>query len=286
MISSSTLDAWEKWIKFTKSRCHLHFKLEGNSISEHIEICLKSSKDTVDRVVKDLPNGFNPKRILEIGASVGLNSMAFAQHFENAAVYSVEPDTEAVEVADLMARDLSLNYTPISGTGEEIEFSDNYFDLVVCHTVIEHVESVPAVIVEMARVVSSDGFIHLEAPNYFWPYEPHLGVWCVPLLGKPLLRFFSWIQGKSRDNWYVEHLQFVTPFSLEKYFRKNNLIWENRVEQKLKGVVDGSSEIKCYRTASKAINLLSKFGFINIILFLVIKTGLYPSVLYSLKKNN
>lgn len=284
MISRTTVTAWQKWVDLTQSRCHLHFKLEGGTIESHIETCLQSSRATIDRISKDLPSNFKPRRILEIGASVGFNSLALAEQFKAAKVYSVEPDAEAVEVALAMASDFSLDYTPICGFGEQLDYPDDYFDLILCHTVIEHVDNVPAVVAEMARIVSSKGLIHLEAPNYFWPYEPHLGVWCIPLLGKSLLKVMSWLQGKSRDNWYVGHLKFVTPFSLEREFRKNKLLWENRVEKKISGLVDGSSDIKLYHRASRLVKIFSKFGLIRIVVFLVIRTGLYPSVMYTLNK--
>ena len=275
MISTTALAAWQQWVDLTQSRCHLHFKLEGGSIESHIETCQLSSRATISRVSGELPSDFKPKRILEIGASVGFNSLALAEHFK---------DAEAVEVASAMATDFSLTYTPTSGFGEELDYPDNYFDLILCHTVIEHVDNVPAVVAEMARVISPKGLIHLEAPNYFWPYEPHLGVWCIPLLGKPLLRAMSWLQGKSKNNWYVGHLKFVTPFSLEREFRKNGLLWENRVEKKLRGVVDGSSDIKRHHLASSLVNILSKIGLIRIVVFLVIRMGLYPSVMYTLRQ--
>ncbi len=284
MISEATAIAWQTWIELTRSRCHLHFELEGDSVETHVESCFASSRATVARLVGDLPDGFKPRKILEIGASVGFNSLALAEHFAGSEVHSVEPDAEAVEVAAAMARDFSLSYTPISGFGEKLDYPDKHFDLIVCHTVIEHVNNVPEVIGEMARIVSEEGIIHLEAPNYLWPYEPHLGVWCVPLLGKPFLQILSWLQGKSSDNWYVEHLQFVTPFNLEREFRNNNLGWENRVAKKLKGVVDGSSDIKRYHTASQLVGLLGKLGLTRLVIYLILKLGLYPSVMYSLKR--
>ena len=285
MISTTTLAAWQKWVDLTQSRCHLHFKLEGGTIERHIEVCRQSTLATISRVSKDLSNDIRPRRILEIGASVGFNSLALAEHFEDAEVHSVEPDVEAVKVASAMAADFSLAYTPIVGFGEHLDYPDDYFDLIICHTVIEHVNSVPAVVAEMARVISPKGVIHLEAPNYLWPREPHLNVWCIPLLGKPLLKAMSWLQGKSTDNWYVGHLQFVTPFSLEREFRKNQLAWENRVEKKFKGVIDNSSDIKKYHVAASLFNVLSKFGLTRLLVILVIRLGLYPSVMYSLNKD-
>jgi len=283
-ISSMTLKLWQKWVDMTRSRCHLHFELEGGSIESHIESCIDSSRSTVARIVADLPENFEPRRILEVGASVGFNSLALAERYKGADVHSVEPDAEAVEVAASMATDFGLTYTPVCGFGEMLNYPDKYFDLIVCHTVIEHVKDVKAVIAEMARVLSDDGIIHIEAPNYIWPYEPHLGVWCIPLLGKPLLRLLSRLQGQAQYNWYIDHLQFVTPFGLEREFRENGLNWVNLVEKKLECIISGNVDVKRYKMASRFVVAMDQVGLARVMSFMIIHMGLYPSIMYMLKR--
>lgn len=284
-VSEATFEAWSKWIDVTRSRCHLHFELEGGDIPDHISICNKSSYATAERIVKDLPDGFIPNRILEIGASVGFNSLALASIYKNAEIHSVEPDEEAVHVATSMAQDAAANYEPICGVGEDLKYPDNYFDLIICHTVIEHVQNVPEVIKEISRVLSSDGFVHFEAPNYIWPYEPHLGVWCIPVLGKKSVRFLSRLQGKQKDNWYVGHLQFVTPFRLEHLFAENSLNWVNRAEKKLLDAASGIANIKKYKFASSVLALFGRLGISKLLVIGFVRLGLYPSVMYTIYKS-
>ena len=284
IVSEATFQSWQNWIKHTKSRCHLHFELEGNSIESHIEISRISSRATVDRVVLDLPKEFKPKRVLEIGSSTGFNCLALAEKYSYASIHSVEPDKEAVVVADCMSKDFGLSYEPICGVGEKLEYPDKHFDLILCHTVIEHVADVPEVINEITRVLSVDGFVHLEAPNYLWPYEPHLGIWCIPKFGKNFARVASWVQGKSRDNWYLGHLQFVTPRYLESLFAQNNLQWENRVIGKLQRAAGDGVEIKRYKFLAKFLIVVDKIGIANILIKIVGKLGWYPSVMYTLHK--
>lgn len=284
MILESTLNAWSNWVAITKLRCHLHFNLEGGTVESHIATCRKGARDTVTRIVKDLPASFEPRRILEVGASVGFNSLALAERFTGAEVHGVEPDNEAVLVGLAMAENFSLKYIPVKGVGEQLPYPDNYFDLIICHTVIEHVDNVNKVISEMARVVSRDGVIHIEAPNYIWPYEPHLDVWCIPLLGKKLLRFMSMMQGKRQSNWYVEHLKFVTPGTLERQFKKNGLRWHNRAIDKLHDAAKGSADIKKYRFTAKLLNVVHRGGLGQLFISVISILKLYPSVLYTLRK--
>ncbi len=284
VISDTTMCAWQRWIDVTRSRCHLHFLLEGGCIGSHVLICRDSSRATAHRIVNDLPISFRPEKILEIGASVGFNSLAIAECFPQAEVHSVEPDEDAVHVAISMAADIAANYRPLVGIGEVLSFPDGFFDLIICHTVIEHVQNVPDVVREMSRVLSKNGIVHLEAPNYVWPYEPHLGVWCIPVLGKCGVHLSAWLQGKRKNCWYINHLMFVTPFQLERLFKENGLVWENRAEKKLAAALNGAAEIKKYKLASRVLVMLGKLGISRVITTAVVRLGLYPSVMFTLRK--
>ena len=149
---------------------------------------------------------------------------------------------------------------------------------------IEHVKDVAKVVSEMSRVLKQTGFIHLEAPNYLWPYEPHVRAWCIPLMGKAQVKILTWLQGKGKDNWYVDHLQFVTPRSLEREFTSNGLLYRNLVENKIRSLFEGKVEIKHYKKTAKLINWLEKLGIGTVIVWFILRTGLHPSVLYLLSK--
>lgn len=285
VLTADTKDAWSNWISLAKSRCHLHFELEGGTLDTHIAAALATSRSTAARIANDLPSGLSPKRILEVGGSVGFNSIALAERFPEATIHSVEPDAEAVELAVRMARDLNLDYSPKRGVGEALDYADQDFDLVICHTVIEHVSNVEMVVAEMARVLSPSGIIHLEAPNYLWPYEPHLDVWCIPLLGKRMLKIMAFIQGKSDDNWYADHLQFVTPFRLERAFRKAGLRWENRVKSKFSLVLNGAAQAERYTGIAKIMKYVHKWGLSGLLINFSLFAGVYPSVLYTAYKH-
>ncbi len=47
--------------------------------------------------------------------------------------------------------------------GEKINFPDRYFDLTMCHNVLDHVENARAVINEIIRITKDDGIIYLNA---------------------------------------------------------------------------------------------------------------------------
>lgn len=136
----------------------------------------------------------------------------------------------------------------------------------------------------MARILSNDGFIHFEVPNYLWPYEPHLYGRCVPNLGKRFLRLMLWLQGKGRNNWYVNHLKFVTLLSLQRHLRKYGLRWHDRAISKLQAALTCAGDINKYRRIAKLLNILHRFSIGKPIFFAIVALGLYPRVLFILRK--
>jgi 2-polyprenyl-3-methyl-5-hydroxy-6-metoxy-1,4-benzoquinol methylase len=278
--------AWTSWLGVTNDRCHLNFELEGGSIASHMDAGIRSGTSTAERVRRDI-GSTQVKRVLEVGCSVGFNCIGLARIFTDAEIYGIEPDREAVEVGSVMASENGLNALHFQiGFGESLPFDSGYFDLVVCHTVIEHVNNVDAVISEIARVLSPQGVLHLDAPNYIWPYEPHLAIWCIPLFGKKLTRLFACLQNKSHQIDYLKHLKFVHPIQLEHLFRECDLVWENRVEKKLDSIISGDlAAVRSYGTSAKLIKMIGKFGISRIAKWVILGTRLYPSVLYTARKS-
>lgn len=275
---------WHAWLEVTKTRCHINYELEGGRLDTHIASCLENSMATADRVTR---HGHPcPRKILEVGSSTGFNCLALSHLYPDAEIYGIEPDSEAVLVAKSMAEAAGKNKVHFQqGVGENLPYENEEFDLIICLTVIEHVGNVENVISEMARVLSPGGMLRLEAPNYVWPYEPHLSLWCIPLLGKKFARLLALMQGKSKNVAYLDHLQFVTPGRLESAFKKNGLVWENLVQVKLEQVFEGdSSQIKAYTRIARLMRIPAKLGLGRFLVKLIMATKLYPSVLYAVKK--
>jgi SAM-dependent methyltransferase len=216
---------------------------------------------------------------------VGFNCLESARRYPTATIVGLEPDDEAVMVGHAMARQEGLNVAFVVAKGECLPFRDGAFDLIICHTVIEHVQDVALVVTEMARVLAPEGAIHLEAPNYLWPREPHLEIWCVPCLGKITIRLLARLQGKGRFIWYLDHLQLVTPRLLERLFEQHHLVWEDRTLRKLRMIADGQVEIvKAYRGLARALQILRPLGVARRLVEAAAALRLYPSVQYTVSR--
>ncbi|WP_301102377.1 class I SAM-dependent methyltransferase [Propionivibrio sp.] len=285
VLTDEVRGSWREWLAVTKDRCHLNFELASDSLSSHIDAGFKSGLATARRVRDDISD-LKVHRVLEVGCSVGFNCLGLAVVFPDAQIFGIEPDSEAVKVGKAMSNGAGLkNITFQKGLGELLPFDPDFFDLIVCHTVIEHVNDVPKVIAQMGRVLAPAGYLHLEAPNYVWPYEPHLGIWCLPLLGKKFVRFLARLQGKKSQIYYLEHLKFVHPKYLESLFSSNNFSWDNRAEKKLKNVLSGRHDLVfSYHRAANLLSILKAIGIGRLIEKYLLLLKLYPSVLYTISK--
>jgi ubiquinone/menaquinone biosynthesis C-methylase UbiE len=285
-ITKESCAAWKIFLDNQDNRGHAKRVITGDDIDEHVNACWGSALNTVNRIQEDLPD-LKPKRILEIGCSTGLNCYALQELYPTAKVIGIEPEYEALRVAKLMMNsELKTQPEFFQGFGEKLPFSDGSIDLIVCHTVIEHVDDVAKVIEEIARVLSEYGAAHVDAPNYRFPYEPHLGIFTVPGFGKKFVKLTALIQGQWRHREFVNHLKFVNPRMLEQTFEKYQLEWHNRAVDKLYSVAIGSIEVKKYRFIANILKILTFFKISSTLLSIISALGLYPSVLYTLRKRN
>lgn len=277
--------SWNDWLAVTRERCHLNFELVGGSLDSHIAAGMQSGLATAKRIQQDI-GSCKVRRVLEVGCSVGFNCFGLSVAFPDAEIIGIEPDCEAIKVGAAMAKNNGYgNISFRQGVGESLPFERDLFDLIVCHQVVEHVNDVPQVIAEMSRVLAPEGRIHLEAPNYIWPYEPHLGIWCFPLLGKQCVRLFARLQGKRAQIGYLAHLKFVHPRYLQRLFKSNELTWENRADKKLIGVLSGRNDVVVsYHRSAKVLQFFQAIGIGSKIAKLLLVLKLYPSVLYTITK--
>jgi len=284
-LTSKSRQAWDLFLDNSENHGHAKRNLAGENIDEHVLACMCSSEAMARRVHHDIA-GFEPAHILEVGSSTGLNCYALQMAYPNAKVTGIEPEREAIMVANAM---ITNGRAPmpkfIQGVGEDIPLADRSVDLIICHTVMEHVQNVRKVINEFSRVLTDRGIVHLDAPNYLWPYEPHLQVWTIPKLGKRFVKFSAMVQGKTKMLGFIDHLQFVSTFQLQRIFRENGLTWENRAKKKLFDTINGTAEIKKYKFASSILFILGKLGVARFITAAVVRLGLYPSVMFTLRKS-
>src|SRR5262249_12560671 len=103
--------------------------------------------------------GVSAPRILDVGGGKGEISATFVSAGGAASAFVVDPDPASIDTAR------SRGLEGFAGTIEEFE-TDERFDLVLMLNLIEHVASPVAVMRKAASLLSPDGRIWLQTPNF------------------------------------------------------------------------------------------------------------------------
>lgn len=285
ILSPSFANAWASF-SINENRGHFERHDVNDALAQMAVAAARSAEANAARVAAQWHHAAPPAAILEIGASVGWNGFALQHRWPNATVSAIEPEAAALAVAaEISVKGAVRQPTFLQGMAERLPFPDSSIDLVTCLTVIEHVESPARAVAEMARVLRPGGMLFLEAPNYRWPREPHLGVWCVPELGKRSVALAASLQGVRDSRGFLEHLKFVTPAAMERYFAAEGLQVENLAAGKLAAAARGEDAgVVAYRGAAQVLGALGRLGFAGGAARALVAAGLYPSLIYVARK--
>ncbi len=164
----------------------------------------KSREKKAARIVKTLENYFGNKKIknltvLDIGASTGIIDNYLSKYFKK--VVGTDIDKDAILFAKKNFKGKNLVFKVEDAM--KLSFKKNYFDIVICTHVYEHVPSLKKLFDEIYRVLKPQGVCYLAAQNKLWPLEAHHN-----------LLFLSWLPKKYADtyikiskglNEYYEH---------------------------------------------------------------------------------
>lgn len=114
---------------------------------------------------------FNPKRILDIGCTIGHNIVPIAQAFPNAEVIAIDCSEPVLRYGHARALSLGVkNIQFIQANGEDLScFDDGSFDLVTTSMFLHELsmKSLPKVLGEISRLMRPGALsLHLEQPQY------------------------------------------------------------------------------------------------------------------------
>lgn len=107
--------------------------------------------------------------VLDVGASSGIIDSNIAPFVKS--LVGIDIDNEAIKHATKTFRAKNLIFK--EGDALNLKFKDNYFDIVICTHVYEHVENPNKLFSEIYRVLKPSGICYLAAVNALWPIEPH-----------------------------------------------------------------------------------------------------------------
>jgi ubiquinone/menaquinone biosynthesis C-methylase UbiE len=203
------------------------------------------------------------EKVLDIGSGKGDFAIAFSDFSKK--VIGLEPDKFNLQIAKLNLKYFQKeNIEFVSGFAENLPFENQSFDLVISTSTFEHLPNIEKSISEVWRVLKKDGYFFLNVPNYFWIRESHYELPMFPLMPKIFFKIIA--KFSKRNPKYINHLNYLTPWFLEKILKKRGFKIENLTEK-----------ILSQKSSSK--NLFKK-----IILSLMKKIKFYPHILILAKK--
>ncbi len=110
------------------------------------------------RIVWEQIGDLSGKRILDFGSGEGITANHFAKKND---VTAIEPSDEVLASAWT-----DYQYTQIKGDISTLsQFQDGFFDMIICHNVLEYLDNKEAVLKELTRVLKKDGILSIVKHN-------------------------------------------------------------------------------------------------------------------------
>jgi SAM-dependent methyltransferase len=97
--------------------------------------------------------------VLDIGCGVGWYSIQYAK--ANAHVFAIDISSKTINIAKKIIEHLGLKINLSQGNAENIEYPDEYFDLIISNGVLHHTPNCKAAINETFRVLKPGGIAKL-----------------------------------------------------------------------------------------------------------------------------
>jgi SAM-dependent methyltransferase len=116
---------------------------------------------------RDYPN-LAPKRILDMGCTVGHSTLAWAEAFPDAEVHGIDVAAPVLRYAHARAVAMGLPVHFSQQNAEQTDFEDESFDVIVSHIMLHETSNraLPRVLEECRRLLKPGGIMmHLEIPR-------------------------------------------------------------------------------------------------------------------------
>jgi ubiquinone/menaquinone biosynthesis C-methylase UbiE len=162
------------------------------------------------------------KKILDVGFGSGGVSAAFS--LAGAVVWGVDVEPDLKDIAE---RNVAANGGKADlkiYDGKKLPFDDNFFDYVICCSVLEHMTFPQEVLKEMFRVLKPKGGILLTLPNKYYPKETHTLAYFVSWMPRKLGNAYLKILKHSPLEY--DNLHFYSYFDIVKMLGKTGYRYE------------------------------------------------------------
>jgi SAM-dependent methyltransferase len=133
----------------------------------------------VDGVRRAWP-GHEPKRILDMGCTIGSSTIALARAFPGAEVHAIDIGAPVLRYAHARTESLGVPIHFSQQNAERTDFADGSFDLVVSQILIHEtsLRSMPRIFGESRRLLRPGGMMfHMDIPRGNTPFKQFMHDW-------------------------------------------------------------------------------------------------------------
>jgi len=139
---------------------------------------------TIDYIRQEFP-GLRPRRILDLGCTIGGSTVAYAERFPDAEVYGVDVAAPQLRYGHARAEALGEKVHFRQENAESLSFADESFDFVVSHGLFHETsaKATPRILAECYRVLKKGGVtMHIDTQfarglddydAYYWDWDTH-----------------------------------------------------------------------------------------------------------------
>ena len=175
-------DDYANWEVFKQNRFKLanddiRNKMLYNSVDfnySHEKDYCTISKYFPENFCKDFQN----KTVLDLGSFTGGRLVRWVEKFHFSDGFGIDINPIFKEAGEHYLKEKNKDLSRIQfhiGTGESLPFENDTFDFIFSYDVLEHVQDVAKTIEECRRVLKKGGKMFLVFPQFYQPFESHLG---------------------------------------------------------------------------------------------------------------
>jgi ubiquinone/menaquinone biosynthesis C-methylase UbiE len=136
--------------------------------------------------------GLDPRRILDMGCTIGNNTLPYAKAFPTAEVHGIDCAAPCLRYAHARANALGVTAHFHQMNAERTSFPDEHFDLIVSRILIHETSraALPKIFKECRRLLKAGGvMLHCDAPQFdeFDAYQASLRDWDATANNEPFM---------------------------------------------------------------------------------------------------
>ena len=125
--------------------------------------------DTTIAWIKENHPDFKPRRILDMGCTVGHSTLGYCDAFPEAEVYAIDVGAPVLRYAHARAQSMGKTVHFSQQNAEATDFEDSFFDLIVSHILVHETSNAAMrrIMKECNRLLTPGGLVvHAETPPY------------------------------------------------------------------------------------------------------------------------